>query len=100
MILGHHGIVGADPFDEPAVPGRAGIGDNDAVERAFLGAASGKTNANGHGLWVPFSARILRVSFYLEGGNIPCGGVMPGMAPMRAPFLPILPIFFIIELIC
>jgi hypothetical protein len=40
MILGHHGIVGADLLDEAAIAWAAGIGHDDAVEGPLLCAAA------------------------------------------------------------
>jgi hypothetical protein len=48
VILGHHGIVGADFFDEAAIPGAPRIRHHNAIEGAFLGAASGKSNFESH----------------------------------------------------
>ena len=35
-VLGHHRVVGAEPLNKPAIPGRPGIRDDDTVIRTFL----------------------------------------------------------------
>src|SRR6266700_1628263 len=45
-----HRVVEADALDEAAVAAIAGIGSDDVVEGALLGAAAGKTNHNHFGI--------------------------------------------------
>src|SRR3954451_2827377 len=46
--LVEHRVVGADLLDEAAVARRARVGDDDGVERALLGATTGKADLQGH----------------------------------------------------
>ena len=48
VVLGQHGVVGADLLDEAAVARRAGIGDDDVVVGALLGAGAGKADLESH----------------------------------------------------
>jgi hypothetical protein len=48
VVLGHHGIIGADLLDEAAIARAAGIGHDNPIERTLLGAAAGETNFQGH----------------------------------------------------
>ena len=47
-VLGEERIIGADLLDEAAVARGAAVGDDDAVIRTLLGAATGQTNCNCH----------------------------------------------------
>src|SRR5690606_14518488 len=53
--LGQQRVVGADLLDEAAVARRARVGDDDAVERALLGARAGHADLQGHAI-SPFSS--------------------------------------------
>src|SRR5688572_19570075 len=46
--IGQLRIIGADLLDEAAVPRRAGVGDDDIVVGALLGAGAGETKFQGH----------------------------------------------------
>ena len=48
IVLGLHRVVDADLVDEAAVAGGAGVGDDDAVVGALLGAAAGEADLEGH----------------------------------------------------
>jgi hypothetical protein len=48
VLLRLEGIEGADLFDEAAVARHARVGDDDAVERALLGAGARETDFQGH----------------------------------------------------
>ena len=48
VVLRQHRVVGAQHLDEAAVARAARIGDDDAVERALLGAAARQTNSHAH----------------------------------------------------
>ncbi|MNL62073.1 hypothetical protein D3C87_1860610 [compost metagenome] len=47
-VLGQQRIEGAQLFDETAVARRTGVGNDDVVEGALLGAATGKANLECH----------------------------------------------------
>ena len=48
VFTGEQGVVGADTFDELAVARAAGIGDDNAVKRAFFGSGAGHSDGGGH----------------------------------------------------
>src|SRR6185437_2960172 len=48
VVLGLHRIERADLLDEAAIARRAGVGDDDAIERALLRARAGEPDFQGH----------------------------------------------------
>ena len=48
VVLRQQRIEVADPLDEAAVARRAGVGDDDVVERPLLGAGAGEADFQGH----------------------------------------------------
>ena len=117
MILGNHRVVGAETLDKTAIARAARIGHHDAIIGTLFGATPGQSDSNRHltfflrnilnchfvYLWLTGVVEKICIIYPRPGGSCPgMFGIpgIPGMAPGIWPFLPILPIFFIIVLIC
>ena len=74
VVLRQDRIPGADDLDEAAVAREARVGDDDAIERALLGAGAGETDFQGH----RFSSFVrVRVKRFISFSAVRAGRGIP-----------------------